>query len=46
VAGLRRAARASAGILAEVSAAAAGRYPADLPVAMATYVTRALSRQP
>jgi hypothetical protein len=45
-AGLRRAARASAGVLAEVSEAAAGRYPADLPAAMAAYVTRALSRQP
>jgi hypothetical protein len=42
-AGLRRAARASAAILAEVSAAAADRYQADLPAAMAAYVTRALS---
>jgi len=44
--GLRRAARASAGILAEVSASAAGRYPTDLPAGMAAYVTRALCRQP
>src|SRR5215472_15168349 len=41
---LRRAARASTGILAAVSAAAARRHPADLPAAMAAYVTRALSR--
>jgi len=41
---LRRAARASTGILAAVSAAAARRHPADLPTAMAAYVTRALSR--
>ena len=39
---LRRAARASAGVLAAASAAAARRHPADLPVAMADYVTRAL----
>jgi hypothetical protein len=39
---LRRAARASAGVLATVSAAAARRHPADLPAAMAAYVTRAL----
>jgi hypothetical protein len=45
-AGLRRAARASAGILAAASKAAARRHPADLPVAMAAYVTRALSREP
>jgi hypothetical protein len=38
-AGLRRAARASAGILAAVSKAAVRRHPADLPVAMAAYVT-------
>jgi len=43
---LRRAARASAGILAAVSASAARRHPADLPAAMAAYVTRALSREP
>jgi hypothetical protein len=43
---LRRAARASTGVLATVSAAAARRHPADLPVAMAAYVTRALSREP
>jgi hypothetical protein len=45
-AGLRRAARASTGVLATVSASAARRYPADLPAAMADYVTRALSREP
>jgi len=39
---LRRAARASAGVLAAVSEAAARRHPADLPVAMADYVTRTL----
>jgi hypothetical protein len=39
---LRRAARASAGVLAVASEAAARRYPADLPAAMADYVTRAL----
>jgi hypothetical protein len=43
---LLRAARASTGILTAVSAAAARRYPVDLPLAMAAYVTRALSRQP
>jgi hypothetical protein len=43
-AGLRSAARASAGILADVSAAAAATYPADLPAAMAAYVTRALQQ--
>ena len=42
---LRRA-RASTGILAAVSASAARRHPADLPAAMAAYVTRALSREP
>jgi hypothetical protein len=42
---LRRAARASAGILAAVSASAARRHPADLPAAMAAYVTGALSRE-
>jgi len=41
---LRRAARASAAILTEVSQAAADRYQADLPAAMAAYVTTALSR--
>jgi hypothetical protein len=40
---LRHAARASTGILAAVSASAARRHPADLPTAMAAYVTRALS---
>ena len=39
---LRRAARASAGVLAAASEAAARRHPADLPAAMANYVTRAL----
>jgi hypothetical protein len=43
---LRRAARASTGVLAAVSASAARRHPADLPAAMAAYVTRALSREP
>jgi hypothetical protein len=42
---LRRAARASAGVLAAVSEAAARRHPAELPSAMAAYVTRALSRE-
>jgi len=40
---LYRAARASTGVLAAVSAAAARRHPADLPTAMAAYVTRVLS---
>jgi hypothetical protein len=40
---LRRAARASAAVLTEVSASAAQRHPADLPSAMAGYVTRALA---
>jgi hypothetical protein len=40
---LYRAARASAEVLAVVSAAAARRHPADLPTAMAAYVTRVLS---
>jgi hypothetical protein len=44
--GLRRAARASAGVLATVSEAAARRHPADLPAAMAAFVTRTLSREP
>jgi hypothetical protein len=43
---LRRAARAAAGVLATASAAAARRHPADLPAAMAAYVTRALDREP
>jgi hypothetical protein len=42
---LRRAARASAGILAMVSASAARRHPAELPTAMAAYVTEALARE-
>jgi len=42
-ANLYRAARASTQILATVSAAAARRHPADLPTAMAAYVTRVLS---
>jgi hypothetical protein len=41
---LRRAARASAALLSKVSASAAQRHPADLPSAMAGYVTHALSR--
>jgi hypothetical protein len=44
--GLRRAARASAKVLTTASEAAARRHPADLPVAMAAYVTRVLSREP
>jgi hypothetical protein len=40
---LHRAARASTEVLATVSAAAARRHPADLPTAMAAYVTRVLS---
>ena len=40
---LYRAARASTEVLATVSAAAARRHPADLPTAMAAYVTRVLS---
>ena len=43
---LRRAARASTGVLAMVSASAARRHPADLPAAMADYVTHALSSEP
>jgi hypothetical protein len=43
---LRRAARASAEVLTTTSEAAARRHPADLPTAMAAYVTRALSREP
>ena len=43
VAGLRRAARASTGKIAAVSASAARQHPADHPAAMAAYVTRALS---
>jgi hypothetical protein len=41
---LRRAARASAEVLTTVSVTAARRHPADLPAAMAAYVTRALAR--
>jgi hypothetical protein len=40
---LYRAARASTEVLATVSSAAARRHPADLPTAMAAYVTRVLS---
>jgi hypothetical protein len=40
---LRRAARASAAVLTAVSESAVRRHPADLPVAMAAYVTRRLS---
>jgi len=40
---LYRAARASTGVLATVSATAARRHGADLPAAMAAYVTRVLS---
>jgi hypothetical protein len=40
---LRRAARASAALLTDVSAAAARRCPAELPSAMADYVTCALA---
>jgi hypothetical protein len=43
---LRRAARASTVVLTTASEAAARRYPAGLPVAMAAYVTRTLSREP
>jgi hypothetical protein len=43
---LRRAAHASTEVLAAVSAAAARRHPADLPAAMAAYVTRVLSPDP
>jgi len=42
---LRRAAQASAGILATVSASAARRHPAEPPSAMAAYVTGALARE-
>jgi hypothetical protein len=41
--GLLRAARASAKVLTTASEAAARRHPADLPAAMADYVTRMLS---
>lgn len=41
---LRQAARASAALLTNVSASAAQRHRADLPSAMAGYVTHALSR--
>jgi hypothetical protein len=43
---LRRAARAAAQVLATASEAAARRHPADLPAAMAAYVTAALAREP
>jgi hypothetical protein len=43
VPGLREAALASADLLAKVSAGAARRHPADLPSAMAGYVTSALA---
>jgi RimJ/RimL family protein N-acetyltransferase len=43
---LRRAAQASATVLTQVSAAAAQRYPAELPSAMARYVTHVLSQSP
>jgi len=42
---LRRAARASAGVLTAASEAATRRHPADLPTAMADYVTHALFRE-
>ncbi|HEX4259267.1 MAG TPA: hypothetical protein VH089_29535, partial [Streptosporangiaceae bacterium] len=41
-AALLAAARASAAILTQVSTAAAGKYPTDLPTAMAAYVTDVL----
>ena len=44
--GLRRASRASAKVLTTASEAAPRRHPADLPAAMAAYVTRVLSREP
>lgn len=44
--GLRWAARASAKVLTIASEAAARQHPADLPAAMAAYVTRVLSREP
>jgi hypothetical protein len=40
---LRRAARASATVLTDVSSAAARRWPAELPSSMAAYVTAVLS---
>jgi hypothetical protein len=43
IADLRRAARAAAALLTEVSTFAAQQHPADLPLAMAGYVTRALT---
>lgn len=42
---LRRAARASAGVLTAASEAAARRHPAELPGAMADHVRRALFRE-
>ncbi len=43
---LRRAAGAAAQVLATASETAARRHPADLPAAMAAYVTGALAREP
>ncbi len=43
---LRRAARASADVLATASQAAAARHPADLPTSMAAYVTAVLASEP
>lgn len=43
---LRRAARASADVLAAASQAAAARHPADLPTSMAAYVTAQLATEP
>jgi hypothetical protein len=43
---LRRAARASAEVLATAGETAARRHPAQLPAAMAAYVSRALAREP
>jgi hypothetical protein len=43
---LRRAARAAAQVLATASETAARRHAADLPAAMAAYVTGALDREP
>jgi RimJ/RimL family protein N-acetyltransferase len=46
LADLRRAAQASATVLTQVSAVAARRCPAELPTAMARYVTHALAQSP
>ena len=43
---LRRAARASADVLAAASQAAAARHPADLPTSMAAYVIAQLAAEP